>query len=1038
MYSNIQQKVLSRFRTLIVIGGILLAATMAIAQSDYSGGTNGFTGSTMGQPSSANMGPGAAGSQPPQAGDFVGGNSACANPGDNSVGPDGAQLPPCPQTQNQDDSQQQFPPQQGYGQQGYGQQGYSQQQQGYLPQQQQSGQPLTTSAGPSTLAGPQGFGPGMGMGMGGQGLGNSLNAQSLGSIQQTMQQLGLSPDELSTLKNQMASGSLSPDDIQELCLHLAAKQLGPNDIAAVARSLGLTFSEQQLDQLRSCTQLTQPENSPTGAPTTSMTAPGMMMRSQVVSSIEQNFRSLGSGMAPLAPNTRNLGQFGYSMFSARMATLAPVGNVPVGHDYMIGPDDQIKMLMWGRINNTLNLTVGRDGSVLIPEMGPLQVAGLTFDETKKLIEDKAGQITGVKVDVTMGKLRTIQVFVVGEVEQPGALTVSALAHVSNALAASGGITKIGSLRRIELRRGNQLVKVVDLYGLLLNGNTEGDEQLEAGDVIFVPVIGPVAGVIGDVKRPAIYEISRSGETLSDVVRLAGGISAFGYSQRVQVERVESHEKRIALDVDLNEMRSQRFEIRDGDLIKVYPVLPTEHDIVMVRGNVNRPGKYQWHPGMRVGDLVEEAEGVAPHTFFKYALIRRKEGPEKTTKLVPVDLGEAMSDHLSGPDNLALFQEDELTVFSESQMKYLPTVEVFGEVRNPGYYVLSQGMRVSDLVYLAGGLRDDAYQKSAELARTQVVNGATTSHTFEDIDLRAALEGSDVHNPVLVANDQVFVRRASNWHLPWVVMVRGEVARPGPYTIHDGERIASVLERAGGLLPEAYLPATVLIRQSIKELQQQRLDEARHRLQESILRAQLKTASAAMQSGSDQSKNMMNSPEAIATMEKVLSDTQNTQAQGRLVIHMRPLDELANSPDNVALNDQDQLLIPRRPAAINVLGQVYSPNAIVYRPGLTTRDYLEQAGGPNEGADPDHIMVIKADGSVLTEDGIKASKQSTMFPLLPVISGGLMTAKLDPGDTVYVPERLIYVNKLQETATIAQIVANAATTLAVVGLLATNL
>jgi protein involved in polysaccharide export with SLBB domain len=327
---------------------------------------------------------------------------------------------------------------------------------------------------------------------------------------------------------------------------------------------------------------------------------------------------------------------------------------------------------------------------------------------------------------------------------------------------------------------------------------------------------------------------------------------------------------------------------------------------------------------------------------------------------------------------------------------------------------------------------------AELARTQVVNGATTSHTFEDIDLLAALNGSDVHNPLLVANDQIFVRRASNWHLPWVVTVRGEVARPGPYTIHDGERIASLLERAGGLLPEAYLPATVLIRQSIKELQQQRLDEARHRLQEAILRAQMKTSTAAMQSGSDQSKNMMNSPEAIATMEKVLSDTQNQQAQGRLVIHMRPLDELANSPDNVAMNDQDQLLIPRRPAAVNVLGQVYSPNAIVFRPGLSTRDYLEQAGGPNEGADPDHIMVIKADGSVLTEDGIKASKQSTMFPLLPVISGGLMTAKLDPGDTVYVPERLVYVNKLQETATIAQIVANAATALAVVGLLATNL
>jgi len=171
---------------------------------------------------------------------------------------------------------------------------------------------------------------------------------------------------------------------------------------------------------------------------------------------------------------------------------------------------------------------------------------------------------------------------------------------------------------------------------------------------------------------------------------------------------------------------------------------------------------------------------------------------------------------------------------------------------------------------------------------------------------------------------------------------------------------------------------------------------------------------------------------------VLTETEGQQAQGRLVIHMHPLNELANSPDNVMLVDQDQVTIPRRPDAVNVLGQVYGPNAIVFRPGLTTRDYLNQAGGPNEGADPDHIMVIKADGSVMTDAGIKESKESTMFPLLPVISGGLMTTRLDPGDTVYVPEKLIYENKMQETATMTQIIANAASSLAVIGILGASL
>ncbi|HXM89795.1 MAG TPA: SLBB domain-containing protein, partial [Candidatus Acidoferrum sp.] len=554
----------------------------------------------------------------------------------------------------------------------------------------------------------------------------------------------------------------------------------------------------------------------------------------------------------------------------------------------------------------------------------------------------------------------------------------------------------------------------------------------------VPVIGPVVGMVGDVKRPAIYELGGSGEPLNSVIKLGGGISAFGYSQRVQVERVDAHEKRIALDVDLNDIRSQRFDIRDGDLIKIYPVLPTQQDIVTVRGSVNRPGKFEWHQGMRVADLVQLAEGTAPHTFFKYALIRRKEGKARTVRLVPVDLGEAMSDIVGGPQNVALEQEDELTVFSESQMKYLPTVQVFGEVRNPGYYVMSQGMHVTDLIYLAGGLKDDAYEKDAELARTQVINGSHTSHTFMDVDLRAAMSGTDEHNPELVANDQLFVRRASDWHLPWVVMVKGMVARPGPYTIHDGERIASVLERSGGLMPDAYLPATVLIRQSIKELQQKRLNEARARLQQSIVRIQANPGTMNQLAQSQGNQNPATSPQTLDMLERVLTETEGQQAQGRLVVHMHPLNELANSPDNVVLVDQDQITIPRRPDAINVLGQVYSPNAIVYRPGLTTRDYLYQAGGPNEGADPDHIMVIKADGSVMTDEGIKASKESTMFPLLPVISGGLMSARLDPGDTVYVPEKLIYENKLQETATITQIIANAASSLAVIGILGASL
>jgi protein involved in polysaccharide export with SLBB domain len=1007
MGSNIRQLAPTALKALVVLIAVLLFFSTARAQMSDSGG------GALGGASSLNSG--AAANAQDSDSDGASQNGAvsntmrrgCVDPTDPNAADSG--LPPCTNSDGSADTDQSTQPAQS-----------------------------TLSGGASGLGGASALGGGPVM-SGTQGFANTMNRQSMSAV---IQQLGISPDELGSLKNEMASGGLSPDDMQELCLHFAAKQLSATDVAGIAKSLGLTFTDQQLAQLRSCTGLAGQGGSDESASPgqqMGMTPPqAMSPANQPASSVEAQFRGLDSAVAPAAPSTRNLQQFGYSLFVSRVSTFAPVANVPVGDDYVIGPGDELKMLMWGRINNTLNLTVGRDGSVSIPEIGPLQVAGLTFAQTKQLIEDHAGQITGVKVDVTMGKLKTIQVFVVGEVEQPGAYTVSALSHVSNALSAAGGITKIGSLRKVELRRGNQLVRTIDLYSLLLAGNEQGDERLQPGDVIFVPVIGPVVGMVGDVKRPAIYELGSSGEPLSSVIRLGGGISAFGYSQRVQVERVDAHEKRIALDVDLNDIRSQRFDIRDGDLIKIYPVLPTQQDIVTVRGSVNRPGKFEWHQGMRVSDVVQLAEGTAPHTFFKYALIRRKEGKAQTVRLVPVDLGEAMADIVGGPQNLQLEQEDELTVFSESQMKYLPTVQVFGEVRNPGYYVLSEGMHVSDLVYLAGGLKDDAYLQNAELARTQVINGSHTSHTFMDVDLRAATSGTDQNNPGLMANDQLFVRRASDWHLPWVVMVRGMVARPGPYTIHDGERIASVLERAGGLMPEAYLPATVLIRQSIKELQQKRLDEARARLQQSIVRIQMNPGAMNQMAQSQGTQNPATSPQTLNALEHVLSETEGQQAQGRLVIHMHPLNELANSPDNVVLVDQDQVTIPRRPDAINVLGQVYSPNAIMYRPGLTTSDYLNQAGGPNEGADPDHIMVIKADGSVMTDEGIKASKESTMFPLLPVISGGLMSARLDPGDTVYVPEKLIYENKMQETATITQIIANAASSLAVIGILGASL
>ena len=502
----------------------------------------------------------------------------------------------------------------------------------------------------------------------------------------------------------------------------------------------------------------------------------------------------------------------------------------------MGPDDELNVYIWGRVNQTVKLKVDRDGAVMVQEIGPLQVGGLTFGQAKKLIEGRMSQITGVEVGVTMGQVRTIQVFVIGKVSQPGLYTVSALSHVSNALVAAGGISKMGSLRKIELRRDERLAMTIDLYDMLLRGDTRGDVRLKPRDVIFVPVIGPVAAVTGDVKSPAIYELLGN-EGLGNLLRMAGGVTAFGYSERIQVERVQNHEKRIALDVNLNERSAGQSPIYDGDLVKVFTVLPNERNVVRIKGNVNQPGTYEWHPGMRVADLIRQAQGPADHTFFDYALLERREGAERRMTPLPINLGEALSQQL-GTDNMPLRPEDSVTVYSQTELAQVPAVAILGQVRKPGKYPLIPGMTARELVYTAGGLLDNASRDRAELTRTEIANGSEARYSHIDLDLRQILDGSQTSDVPLKPGDELLVQQASNWHAPWHVLLEGQVNRPGPYPIREGERLAAVLKASGGFRPDAYPRAAVFIRKSVLKMQQEQLELARTRLQHELVRLAL--------------------------------------------------------------------------------------------------------------------------------------------------------------------------------------------------------
>ncbi|MGH7987644.1 MAG: SLBB domain-containing protein [Candidatus Binataceae bacterium] len=858
-------------------------------------------------------------------------------------------------------------------------------------------------------------------------LSNAGAAQSL-QQQQLLQGLGISPDQLQELKDQGQQAGLAKPALDRLCAGVAAKHLSAAEVQSIGSVLGL--SQTELQQLLECGK--------------AFKQPGMLGREMSPSErerrkerkqpspTEQKFREADTPYKLLAgPQLEHLSQFGYNLFSTPVSTFAPVENVPVGSGYVLGPGDQLNVILWGRVNRTLHLKVQRDGTVLMPQIGPIALAGLTFEQGKKLIEGRTSQIVGVQTDVTMGRIRTIQVFVIGQVDQPGLYTVSALAHVSDALVAAGGVRKTGSLRRIVVRRHGRIIKRVDLYSMLLHGNTNNDVQLQERDVIFVPVLGPVVALAGNVRDPAIYELDGM-EPLIGALRMAGGVSAFGYAERVEVERIFNHERRIVLDVNLNSPDARHFYVDDGDLVKVFTVLPKQQDIVRVEGNVNQPGVYQWNPGMRVADLIQDGQGIGDHTYLGYALVKRYEGPTHKPQFMPLDLETALSDQDS-TDNLMLRAGDVLTIYGQGEINEVPTVTVKGDVRRPGTYPLTQGMRVTDLIYLAGGFKESAYKRQAQLARTTVVDGSAR-HLTEDVNLAAVFDGLSNANLVLKPEDMLFIAQAANWHQPWTVTVKGEVMRPGPYAISEGENLSAILVQAGGLRTDAYLPALILTRQSVKLAQEKNLDQARARLQTEIARAALMP-----EENKQQSVNVEQKAAALSMITSMLSQSSHQQATGRIVLaSMDSLPALSASSDNVKLDDKDQVIVPRRPNWVNVLGQVYGPTAVAYQPAFTVRDYIDRAGGITEGAAANQIFVVKVNGAIVSLNGYKDMGRNRIFPLLPVVSGGLMSAHLDPGDTIYVPAKLLFVNPIQQTLDVTQIIANAAQGITYAALLGTLL
>lgn len=719
---------------------------------------------------------------------------------------------------------------------------------------------------------------------------------------------------------------------------------------------------------------------------------------------------------------RDLKQFGYEFFRNSGQLSQAVDSMPATDEYLVGPGDVLKLTIWGAVNTQQELTVDRNGEVLIPKVGSIKVWGQPLNQAKTAINNAIGRYyRNYEMNLSMGRLRTIQVYVVGEVEAPGSYPISSMSTVINALAAAGGPSRNGSLRKIKVTRGAQPLDSVDLYDMLLSGDRGKDLRLQNGDTIFVPVIGPVVAVAGEVRRPAIYEINGS-TTLSRMLEMAGGVTASGFTGRIQLERLNANQARIIQDVTPiagKDGTLAAINLQDRDMVKVFPVQAATRQVVTLKGNVQMVGEYQFKPGMRLTDLLPSPQALLPESYLDSVEITRMSPPEYRRELITVSLRRAFEG--SETDNIKLQEQDSIKIFSRWEMEEKPKVAVNGAVVNPGVYEYQHGMSVRDLVTAGGSARRNAYLEQAELSRI-IISGDRAESKRIPLNLGKALAGDSQHNLPLQPDDVLIVRSVADWvdSTDKFVKLKGEVRFPGIYTVARGEKLSSVITRAGGYTANAYLFGAKFTRRTVREQQQKRMDEIILRAEKDIMQKQ-----AALATVSASKEELESTKAALDGLLRGLDQMRKVKAEGRVVMKLAQLDELQKSSYDLELEGGDEIEVPQRSGVIHVLGQVYNQTSFVYLPESARLDeYLKKAGGPTREADESEMYLIKADGSVFSRHqssfGIQWSDDSKSWSF-----GSFMASHLMPGDTLVVPQKLDKIAWMREIKDITQILANVA-------------
>jgi polysaccharide export outer membrane protein len=719
--------------------------------------------------------------------------------------------------------------------------------------------------------------------------------------------------------------------------------------------------------------------------------------------------------------------FGYDLFDRAPSTFAPMTDVPVPSDYVMGAGDQLSIQLYGGQNRTLRLAVNRDGTLSFPELGPISVEGKTFESARQEIESRiAKQMIGTQASVSMAQTRGIQVFVLGEAKNPGSYTVSGLSTVMSALYAAGGVSTTGSLRDIQLKRQGAVVRRLDLYDLLLRGDTSNDAKILPGDVIFIPPLGQVAAIDGEVRRPAIYEL-KSGVSVVALVGLAGGLTSEADGERLSVVRVGEDARRVAINVALSDTRSSALKLQNGDQVSVARLRPTLDSGVVIEGHVFRPATVAWRDGLRLSEVIRSVDELRPDADLGYVLIRRELPPDRRVVVLSADLAAALRQPGSAAD-VQLAVRDRITVFDtekgrEAVLKPLlaelrrqgsidqPTavVSIGGQVKAPGEYPLEPAMRVSDLLRAGGRLSEAAFGLKAELTRFSS-NGEEREASLLEIDLAAVMRGDAAADITLQPFDALVVKELPEWSKQEFVTLRGEVRFPGRYPIRRGETLRSVIERAGGLSGIAFTRGAVFTRRELKQREAEQIARLSDRLRSDL--ASLSIQAGQVREGQDAAQGAM-------AAQGLLGQLQSTAPVGRLVIDVdRLISGRIGSASDVVLRDGDELVIPKIRQEVTIIGEVQNSISLLHRAGLKRDDYIDLSGGFTRRADKSRAYVVRADGSVVAGT-----------------SGGWLrggkNVEINPGDTIVVPLDTERLPPLPLWQAVTSIVYNAAVALAAI-------